>query len=125
MTCTPDNPASACSVHASQALADAVVEQLMSRNGAWSDLEALYAVGACQPSAGDTSLSVLVDGEEGTVGFVEDCHGSIWLTTWARGESAGCARRLDPQEQVADLVRACTQVLSGPVPRNDRADIKP
>ncbi len=98
---------------ASQALADAVVERLMSHGTPLPGLETLYVPGCCRASTSDASLSVLIDGESGSVGFVEDCHGALWLTTRDHGDSAGKARRVGTDDAVTDLLRACTATLSG------------
>ena len=98
---------------ASHALADAVIERLMRHDTPLPGLETLYVPGCCRPSASDASLSVLVDGESGSIGFVEDCHGALWLTTRERGDSTGTARRVGTDDDVTELLRACTATLSG------------
>jgi hypothetical protein len=98
---------------ASQTLADAVVERLMGCGTPLPGLETLYVPGCCRSPASDASLSVLIDGESGSIGFVEDCRGALWLTTRSRGDSAGRARRIGTEDDVTGLVRACTEALSG------------
>ena len=98
-----------------QDLPDAVGEALYELSMEEStDFVQTYHLGDCNLPEGEFALSTSMDTAIGSVSFITDGRGTIWLAWQVYAERRSGARRVSPSDDVGELARFCFLILYGP-----------
>lgn len=95
-------------------LADAVTDALLDiASHALQELNFMGLPGECMKPGGGPELSLLIDTESGSIGFVDDSMGNTWLIWQEHSEGRAGAMRCRAKEDPVALARFCYEILLG------------
>lgn len=94
-------------------LAESVAEMLLQDPDL--GVEVMYTVGECPHANGHRPLSILATTSIGSLAFVEDPFGIVWLAQWAGQTPVAPAHRILLTDDVSALAKRCFERLGVPV----------
>lgn len=95
-------------------LPDVVTEMLCEvaeRDG--KEFIVMWLPGECIDRKGESILSTMIDSPYASISFMHDCCGATWLTWQVHAQTTAGARRIDPSDDVNDVLKFVYGLLCG------------